>query len=183
MWSRSHFRASRSQCGYTQCRSRRITSSRIQAGGSWVVDGIRPGHVEDRNNGHSRVPHPLPNLGGRGRAKSFDRARRASGAQPEKIRQRQVEVHLGLGFGLQSDGRREFVSRRSGLGDQGSPGGLRSPRAPWPCAGQGHWCRPRRPAQRLRRTPGRRTSSGQACRRPHATLKCPPNRDRGDDRP
>src|SRR3954447_21875205 len=36
MWSRSQSRASTRQPGNTQCRSRRMTCSRISGGGSWV---------------------------------------------------------------------------------------------------------------------------------------------------
>ena len=102
MWSRSQALASRVHHGNTQCLSRRMTSSRIQAGGSWASTASvramsRTGWMVTRDRpaqsliramvagpNLSTVPNPVPS------------AAAVGAVEPEQVGQAQVEVELGL---------------------------------------------------------------------------------------
>ena len=177
MWSRSQERASTAHQGNTQWRSRRITVSRIHAGGSCSSTASSRDQVQHRDD---RGPRWRPATPGswpwwRGRASRPADATRPSG-RAEQVGQGEVEVEPGLGQGRPPH-RPPSPPGATRRGRAGT-GRRRSHRGLWPYGRPGRRCRRAGRGGRRGRRPGRRTGSGRRCRRWPPGGWCRPSRRR-----
>ena len=91
------------QRGKMQWPSRRITSSRIHGGGSWIVEGVAALHVQDGLDDDLVVADPVADLGQGGGAELLDLAggeRGAAGGVDVEVVGVDADVDLDLAAAL-----------------------------------------------------------------------------------